>query len=46
VLDDRGTIACGEGAIRLLEVQRPGARALPIEEFLRGFKLPKGTRLG
>jgi methionyl-tRNA formyltransferase len=46
VLDDKGTIACGEGAIRLLEVQRPGARALPIEEFLRGFKLPKGTRLG
>jgi methionyl-tRNA formyltransferase len=46
VLDDQGTVACGEGAIRLLEVQRPGARALPIAEFLRGFRLPRGTRLG
>lgn len=46
VLDEEGTVACGEGAIRLLEVQRPGARALPIAEFLRGFPLSKGTRLG
>ena len=46
VLDEQGTVACGEDAIRLLELQRPGARALPIAEFLRGVPLPKGTKLG
>ncbi|WP_119420706.1 methionyl-tRNA formyltransferase [Rhodospirillaceae bacterium SYSU D60015] len=46
VLDEQGTVACGDGAIRLVELQRPGARALPIADFLRGFPLPKGTKLG
>jgi methionyl-tRNA formyltransferase len=31
------TVACGEGAVRLLEVQRAGAKAMSAEEFLRGF---------
>ncbi len=45
VLDDRLTIACGEGAVRLSEVQRAGARALSAEEFLRGTSVPAGTVL-
>ncbi|WP_072395510.1 methionyl-tRNA formyltransferase [Hyphomicrobium sp. CS1GBMeth3] len=46
VLDDTLTIACSEGAIRLVEVQRAGKRAMSAEEFLRGFTMPPGTRLG
>ena len=36
VLDDALTIACGEGAVRLLEVQREGRGALDAQSFLRG----------
>src|SRR5215208_5901429 len=45
VLDDRLTIACSEGAVRLLEVQRAGRRPMQPEEFLRGTPLAPGTRL-
>jgi methionyl-tRNA formyltransferase len=45
LLDDRLTVACGEGAIRLLEVQRAGAKAMSAEEFLRGTQIAPGTRL-
>ncbi len=45
VLDDRLTIACGEAALRLTRLQRPGKAALDAEAFLRGFPLPAGTRL-
>jgi methionyl-tRNA formyltransferase len=38
VLDGQLTIACGEGAIKLMEVQRAGAKAMSAEEFLRGFQ--------
>ena len=46
VLDDRLTIACGEGAVRLLEVQRAGKQPMKAEEFLRGTKVARGERLG
>ncbi|MCC7251227.1 methionyl-tRNA formyltransferase [Hyphomicrobium sp.] len=46
VLDDRLTVACGEGAVRLVEVQRAGKRAMTADEFLRGFTMPRGTRIG
>ena len=46
VLDDRLAIACGQGAVRLVEVQRAGKRSMTAEDFLRGFTIPKGTRLG
>jgi methionyl-tRNA formyltransferase len=36
ILDDRLTIACGDGAVRLLEVQRAGKQPMRAEEFLRG----------
>jgi len=45
VLDDRATIACGEGALRLLKVQRAGKAPMEIDAFLRGFDLPAGTVL-
>lgn len=46
VLDDRLMIACGTGAVRLLEVQRAGKRAMSAGELLRGFALPPGTVIG
>lgn len=38
-------IACGEGIIELLELQRSGKKILDSETFLRGFAMPVGTRL-
>jgi methionyl-tRNA formyltransferase len=46
VLDDRCTIACGAGAIRIVELQRAGRQAMGAEEFLRGMPLEPGMRLG
>jgi methionyl-tRNA formyltransferase len=46
VLDDRLTITCGAGALRLIEVQRAGKRAMKAEDFLRGTALPPGSKLG
>jgi methionyl-tRNA formyltransferase len=45
VLDDRLTIACGEGALRILQLQRSGRQPMPTEEFSRGTPLPKGAQL-
>lgn len=45
-LDAQLTIACNPGAIRPTLVQRAGSRAMPTPEFLRGFPIPAGTRLG
>jgi methionyl-tRNA formyltransferase len=36
-----GLIACGEGALRLLRLQRPGRAAMPAADFLRGTALPE-----
>lgn len=43
VLDDRLTIACKDGAVRLTEVQRAGAKSMSAEEFLRGTPLKTGS---
>ncbi len=45
VLDDRMTIACGAGAVRLLELQRAGARRMRAEDFLRGTPIAAGSSL-
>lgn len=45
ILDDRLTVACGSGAVRLVEVQRAGGRPTTAQEFLRGAKIEKGTKL-
>lgn len=45
VLDDRLTVACGGQAIRLLNLQREGKGMMDGATFLRGFPVPKGTRI-
>ena len=45
VLDSEARIACGQGAVRLMRVQRPGRAATSGAEFLRGFRLKAGDRL-
>lgn len=45
-LDDRLLVACGTGAVRLIEVQRAGGRAGPAAALLNGMAVPAGRRLG
>jgi methionyl-tRNA formyltransferase len=45
LLDDKLTIACGDGAVRLTQVQGAGRKAMSAEEFLRGTPLEAGTQL-
>jgi methionyl-tRNA formyltransferase len=45
LLDDKLTIACGDGAVRLTQVQGAGRKAMSAEEFLRGTPLQAGTQL-
>ena len=45
LLDDRLTVACSEGAIRILELQRAGKGAMKATEFLRGTPLKPPMRL-
>ena len=42
-IDDRLTLACGTGAIRLLKLQREGKGAMEAQDFLRGFPIAAGT---
>jgi methionyl-tRNA formyltransferase len=45
-LDDRFTVACGEGAVRIVELQKAGGRPMQAEEFLRGSPVRAGAVLG
>jgi methionyl-tRNA formyltransferase len=45
LLDDRLTIACGEGAVRILDLQRAGKQPMRAEEFLRGTPIAPATVL-
>jgi methionyl-tRNA formyltransferase len=45
VLDDLLAIACGNGYVRPLKVQRAGRSAMSPGELLRGFPIPKGVIL-
>ena len=45
VLDDRLTIACEQGALRILELQRAGKQPMKAEEFLRGTPVKPPARL-
>lgn len=42
-LFNKNYVVCGQGALRLLSVQRSGKAPLPAEEFLRGVRLEEGT---
>jgi methionyl-tRNA formyltransferase len=45
VLDDHLAIACGEGAIRIVELQRAGKAPMKAAEFLRGTAVKPPARL-
>ncbi len=45
ILDDRLTVACAAGAVRLVELQRAGGKAVSASEFLHGTRMQKGTKL-
>ena len=46
-VNDQGVdVACGEGTLRLTELQRPGGKRLPVREFLRGHALQPDQRFG
>lgn len=45
VLDERLTVACGTGAVRLTRLQRAGKGAQDVDVFVRGTPVPSGTRL-
>lgn len=38
-------LACGEGSVRILELQAPGGKKMKAEDYLRGHGIPVGTRL-
>jgi methionyl-tRNA formyltransferase len=46
LLDDRLTVACREGAVRILELQRSGRQAMQADEFLRGSSVAPGAVFG
>ncbi|MCC8401980.1 methionyl-tRNA formyltransferase [Paraburkholderia sp. MMS20-SJTN17] len=44
VSPDGVLVACGEGALRLTQLQKPGGKRLPVREFLAGSTLTEGQR--
>lgn len=46
LIDDALTVACGDGAVRILNLQRAGAKPMSADEFLRGVKPDRTKRLG
>jgi methionyl-tRNA formyltransferase len=38
-------VACGDGAVRIVELQREGKRPMTAEAFLRGTPVPSGSRM-
>jgi methionyl-tRNA formyltransferase len=45
VLDDKLTVACGSGAVRLVQLQRAGKQPMAADEFLRGTPVTPATVL-
>jgi len=45
VLDDKLTVACGSGAVRIVELQRAGGKPMAAGEFLRGSPIAPGSVL-
>jgi len=46
LMDDRLTIACGDGVLRLIRLQRAGKKPMDGETFMRGWPVAPGTVLG
>lgn len=45
ILDARLAVACGEGAVRLLRLQKAGGKPLDAADFLRGTAIGQGMRI-
>jgi methionyl-tRNA formyltransferase len=45
VLDDKLTVACGSGAVRIVDLQRAGGKPMTAGEFLRGTPVTPGSVL-
>jgi methionyl-tRNA formyltransferase len=45
ILDGHLTVACGSGAVRLVELQRAGGRPASASQFLRGARIEEGMKL-
>ena len=45
VLDEKLQIACGNNALKILEIQREGKKVQKLNEFIRGTKIKKGSDL-
>ena len=45
-IDHAITVATGEGALSLIEIQAPGKQKMKTVDFLRGFEVQKGNYLG
>ena len=45
VIDDKLTVACGEGALRLVRLQRAGRSTMTADELLRGFSIQRLDQL-
>ncbi len=45
VIDDRLSVACGDGALRPTRLQRQGREVMAADEFLRGYELGPGSDL-
>lgn len=46
VLDDAFTIGCGQGAVKILRLQRPGKGPMLLADFLNGVSIQPGTKVG
>lgn len=45
LLSADGVVACGEGAVRLVKVQRAGSKAMAFADFARGARLAPGFKI-
>ena len=45
ILDDNFTVACKEGAIQILQIQKEGKSKQAIDQFLLGNKINKGQNI-
>jgi methionyl-tRNA formyltransferase len=46
LLDEKLAIACADGAVRVLQLQRAGKQPMSAEEYLRGTAVAAGLRVG
>jgi methionyl-tRNA formyltransferase len=42
--EGRLVVACGEGALEILEAQLAGRKRLPVRDLLRGWKIAEGAK--